>query len=161
MTGNQRVSKKGNDMNKLDNICSYMVLAVCILMLSGTVAAKEMPLAPESIKGTTRVDAEGVIDLVEKHSDLIMVDSRIKADRKQGYIEGSISLPDIDTTCDSLAKIIPKKESMSLFYCNGVKCGRSVKASKIAVGCGYEKIYWFRGGYAEWLEKGYPVVNKN
>ena len=123
--------------------------------------AKEMPLAPESIKGTTRVDAEGVIDLVGKHENMIMVDSRIIADRKQGYIEGSIGLPDIDTTCDSLAKVIPKKNSMALFYCNGVKCGRSVKASKIAVGCGYTKLYWFRGGYAEWLEKGYPVVNKN
>jgi rhodanese-related sulfurtransferase len=161
MTGNQQVSKKGNIMNKLDNICFYVGLVVCIFMFSGTATAKEMPLSPESIKGTTKVNAEGVIDLVEKHENLIMIDSRITADRKQGYIEGSIALPDIDTSCDSLAKIIPKKTSMTLFYCNGIKCGRSVKASKIAVGCGYSKLYWFRGGYAEWLEKGYPVVTKN
>ncbi len=148
-------------MNKLDKVCCYMGLMICIFVLSGTAFAKEAPLAPDSIKGTVKVNAEGVIELVEKHENLVMVDSRIKADRKQGYIEGSISLPDIDTSCDSLAKIIPKKDSVAIFYCNGVKCGRSVKASKIAVGCGYKNLYWFRGGYAEWLEKGYPVVNKN
>ncbi len=161
MTGNQLISKKGTIMNRLNRSCCYIGLMICIFMLSGTAVAKEMPLAPDSIKGTTKVNAEGVIELVEKYEDLIVVDSRIKADRKQGYIEGSIGLQDIDTTCDTLAKTIPSKTNPSLFYCNGVKCGRSVKAIKIAVGCGYSKLFWFRGGYAEWLEKGYPVVNKN
>lgn len=44
---------------------------------------------------------------------------------------------------------------------DGVKCGRSAKAIKIAVKCGYSNLFWFRGGYAEWLEKGYPVVRNN
>ena len=148
-------------MNKLDKTCCYIALLVCVFTLSSTVLAKEKPLAPDSIKGTVKVNAEGVVELVEKYENLVVVDSRITADRKQGYIEGSIGLPDIDTSCDSLAKTIPSKANPSLFYCNGVKCGRSVKAIKIAVGCGYSKLFWFRGGYAEWLEKGYPVVNKN
>ena len=107
-------------MNKLDKTCCYIALLVCVFTLSSTVLAKENPLAPDSIKGTVKVNAEGVIELVEKYEGLIVVDSRIKADRKQGYIEGSIGLQDIDTSCDSLAKTIPNKSNPSLFYCNGM-----------------------------------------
>lgn len=70
-------------MNRLNKSCCYTGLMLCIFMLSGTAVAKEMPLAPDSIKGTVKVNAEGVIDLVEKYEDLIVVDSRITADRKQ------------------------------------------------------------------------------
>ena len=118
-------------------------------------------LSPISIDGTVKVDAEGVIDLVDKFSDLSIIDSRIESDRKQGYIEGSISLPNTKTNCESLSKVIESHSHPALFYCNGIKCGRSAKAIKIALGCGYSKLYWFRGGYEEWLAKGYPVVGSN
>ena len=117
-------------------------------------------VSPETIPGITRLDAEGVIDIVEKISDLVIIDARISNDRKQGYIEGSRSLPDIDTTCNTLEKVVPGKARPVLFYCNGVKCGRSVKSINIAQGCGYEKIYWFRGGFEEWKAKGYPFVTE-
>lgn len=114
--------------------------------------------SPQNIKGTHKVDAEGLIEVVDRIPDIIIVDSRIPGDRKQGYIEGSISLPDVDTTCETLAKHIPSKTSPALFYCNGVKCGRSVVAVKMAISCGYTNTYWFRGGFEEWLAKGYPYL---
>lgn len=130
------------------------------LLLSFSVDAQQpkTPI-PDQIPGATRVDADGVIKLVEKFPDLTIVDSRVSADRKQGYIEGSISLPDDETHCASLAKAIPSKATPALFYCNGVKCGRSVVAIRIAKKCGYSKLYWFRGGFEEWLAKRFPVVN--
>jgi len=137
-----------------------------VFMLSGFFltpaahAAAPKVAIPDQIPGVTRVDAEGVINLSEKTPNLILVDSRIAGDRKQGYIEKSISLPDEKTNCASLAKIIPKKSSPTLFYCNGLKCGRSVVAVRIALKCGYEKLYWFRGGYEEWTQKDYPVVHE-
>jgi len=115
-------------------------------------------LAPSTVPGTTKVDVDGVLDLVEKTPDLLIIDSRIHMDRNQGFIEGSISLPDIETNCQSLAKLIPKTDSSVLFYCNGVKCGRSVKASIQALACGYSNIYWFRGGFEEWIANELPVI---
>ena len=114
--------------------------------------------APPSIPGTTKVTAEGVLDLADRFLDLIIVDARIRADRKQGYIEGSISLPDVETDCKSLKVIIPNKNYPVLFYCNGVKCGRSVNSSRIALECGYSDIYWFRGGFEEWNSKNLPFI---
>ena len=113
---------------------------------------------PDSIPGTTKVGAEDVISLLDKHQDLIIVDARIDKDRKGGHIEGSVSLPDIDTTEASLSKVVPSKTTPVVFYCNGVKCGRSVKSAKNAVNWGYKTVYWFRGGWEEWTSKGMPIA---
>ncbi len=136
-------------------------LGVFLLTLSLNLWAATPPvITPEFVTGSTRVNAERFIELVGEIPKLILIDSRIRADRKQGYIEGSQSLPDIKTDCDSLSQHIPRKNAPVLFYCNGVKCGRSGKAVKIAVDCGYNNIYWFRGGFKEWLAKGYPYLRE-
>jgi len=136
---------------------STMVLFLLIARINLSYAAEKKD-APLLIPGTIKVSAEGVLDLAEKIPNLLIIDARIRSDRKQGYLEGSMSLPDVETNCASLAKLIPKKNSPVLFYCNGVKCGRSVKSSKIALKCGYNNIYWFRGGYVEWKAKNYPFI---
>ncbi|HEY5601961.1 MAG TPA: rhodanese-like domain-containing protein, partial [Gammaproteobacteria bacterium] len=74
------------------------------------------------------------------------------------WIEGSVGLPDHDTNAETLAKHVASKTTPVLFYCNGVKCGRSVNSSKQAVELGYKNIYWFRGGWEEWTQKGLPVT---
>jgi rhodanese-related sulfurtransferase len=99
-----------------------------------------------------------VVDLITTLSDLVVIDARKESDRKSsGWIESSVGLPDYDTNENTLAKHIPKKSTPVLFYCNGVKCGRSVESAKIALGLGYKNIYWFRGGWEEWTQKGMPV----
>ncbi len=112
---------------------------------------------PESLEGTIRISAEELIDLLDEHDDLVIIDSRKTSDHEMGFIEGSIGMPDTDTNADSLAHHLKSKSTPVVFYCNGVKCGRSVKAAKIAVAEGYSLVYWFRGGWEEWMEKGYPV----
>ena len=126
------------------------------LIISSVSYAASPPKMPSSIPGTTRVNAEEVIAVVNKYPKSFMIDSRISGDRKKGYIESSISLPDTKTDCQSLSKVLPKKDAVAIFYCNGVKCGRSVTAIKIALKCGYKNLYWFRGGFEEWLEKDLP-----
>jgi rhodanese-related sulfurtransferase len=135
------------------------VLFVALLTLVSVTRAQEK-LAPENIPGVTRVDAEAVLALVEKTPRLVIIDSRIAMDRKQGYIEGSISLPDAETNCASLAHVISARNRPALFYCNGVKCGRSGVAVTIARQCGYTRLYWYRGGFEDWKQKSYPYLKK-
>ena len=118
----------------------------------------EIVVTPETIDGATIVDAEGLIETVTHIPELILIDSRIIADRTEGFIEGSVSLPDIETDCDSLASTVPGLATPVLFYCNGIKCGRSARAAYIAIDCGYANIYWFRNGMEEWQEQEYPLV---
>ena len=138
----------------------YFISMTVAMVLSGVAAAAPVVPVPEQIPGVKRVDAEAVIDLAAKLPKLIIIDSRVAGDRKMGYIENSVSLPDAKTNCKSLAKIIPAKTMPVLFYCNGVKCGRSVVATRIALQCGYQDIYWFRGGFEEWRAKQFPFLNE-
>lgn len=134
----------------------YAFFLTTFCAFSGTAVAETK--APDAIDGTTRVSAEQVVELVTNMPELVVIDARKTSDRDEaGWIEGSIGLPNYDTNKESLEKHIASKSTPVLFYCNGVKCGRSVESSKIAVGLGYEKIYWFRGGWEEWTEKGMPV----
>ncbi|MCU0841106.1 MAG: rhodanese-like domain-containing protein [Thiobacillaceae bacterium] len=137
-------------------------LVVLIGLTANVLAANPGEVSPEHLEGARKVSAEEVFSLYEKTPNLVIVDSRLasgpSSGRANGYIEGSVSLPDTETSCASLAKVIPGKTTPSLFYCNGPKCGRSAKAIKVARQCGYGNIYWFRGGFEEWLKKGYPFV---
>ncbi len=145
---------------QLSHVLSISSIVIFLMLITGYASATPAAKSPDKIPGTTKVSAEEVIDLAEKLPDLLIIDARIQTDRKQGFIEGSVSLPDIKTNCKSLARIIPAKAAPVLFYCNGVKCGRSVKSSKRAVKCGYTNIYWFRGGFEEWKNKNFPFVKQ-
>ncbi len=116
---------------------------------------------PDEIPGVETLTAEGVIEKANNNEKLIIIDARINKDRASGYIEDSLSLPDINTNCDTLSKLVADKQTPLLFYCNGVKCGRSVVAVKIAQSCGYINISWFRGGFEEWQEKGYQYLTQD
>ncbi len=116
--------------------------------------------SPDFIEGVEKVSAEGIINLIEQIDELIIIDSRIQGDRHKGYLESSVSLPDAETNCQSLSKVIPRYDSAALFYCNGIKCGRSVVAIDIAKKCGYTKLYWFRGGFDAWMKKGFPFIKR-
>ena len=142
-----------------NQFCQIFLFVLGVLFVS-TSSADGKIRSPENIPGTIKVNAEKVIELAESASDLMIIDSRIREDRLQGYIEGSVSLPDEETNCESLSKLMSGKHQTSLYYCNGPKCGRSVKAVNIALGCGYDNIYWFRGGFEEWKEKNYPYIKE-
>jgi len=136
----------------------YLLASLMFIVNTGKACAEDQKDAPLEIPGVIKVFAEDIFTLNEKIPNLLIIDARITSDRKHGYIEGSINLPDIETNCDSLAKIIPTKKIPVLFYCNGVKCGRSVNSSKTALQCGYTNIYWFRGGFEEWKSKSMPFL---
>lgn len=133
------------------------LLAAAALAAAAVVRADQR-IAPDDIPGVHRVDATGVIRLADTTPLLVIIDSRIAMDRRQGYIEGSVSLPDVDTRCTSLARVVPVRTRPVLFYCNGPRCARSAVAAQIAHDCGYRKVYWYRDGFEDWKAKGYPYL---
>jgi len=143
----------------LQSVITQLVFSSVLALSSAGLVAEEIK-SPEFIEGVEKISAEGVFKLIGEMDNLIIVDSRIKGDRVKGYLESSISLPDTKTSCKTLAKVIPKKNHPSLFYCNGIKCGRSAVAIEIAKKCGYKNIYWFRGGFEMWEKKGFPFIKE-
>jgi rhodanese-related sulfurtransferase len=44
-----------------------------------------------------------------------------------------------------------------IFYCNGVKCGKSKEAAQRAIALGYENVWVYAEGMPVWEEKGLPI----
>ena len=133
----------------------------CLLVVlppHGDLLAADNYVSPESIAGATVINAEQLIGLVGSHDNLVIVDSRIREDHDEGYIEGSRHLVDRESSCASLSNLLPVKMTPVVFYCNGINCDRSDKAVVTALDCGYTRIYWFRGGIEEWRDKNYPLI---
>jgi rhodanese-related sulfurtransferase len=132
-----------------------------LLLIAGLLGTgPAMAESPPAIDGVASVSAEQLIELAGRTPGLVILDARLGKDRKLGYIEGSISLPDVDTNCQTLARVLPRRETPTVYYCNGPKCGRSANAIRTALACGYTNIHWFRGGLEEWLAKGYPHLRE-
>ena len=130
----------------------FMVVALFASALA--VAAEEQPA---TIDGATTVSAEQLLDLVDSNDNLVIIDARGEADYDKGHIPDVIRIKNTDVNADNLAANIATKDTPVCFYCNGVTCGRSADAAKKAMAEGYSNVYWFRGGIAEWKEKGFPV----
>src|SRR5712671_2902822 len=133
--------------------------ALAVALTFGLAPAVLADDAPLQIDGAITVNADGVIGLVQKSSDLAIIDNRTVADYEASHIEGALHLVDTDITDEAvLARVVKSKDAPVLFYCNGVKCGRAANASVKALSWGYSKVYYYALGLTEWKERGLPLV---
>jgi rhodanese-related sulfurtransferase len=130
---------------------------VFLLLLTAGTAWAEKPFAPDKLQGATRVDAEAAAELIVNTPNLLIVDSRKEIEYSKGHIQGSVSLLDTEMTLEKLSSHASDKSTPLLFYCNGERCLRSSRGATKALEWGYKTIYWFRGGWNEWVEKGMPI----
>ncbi len=137
-----------------------IIFASILIMISSALSAEEKPYAPEYIQGVTIVSAEEVIDLILANPDLIVIDSRKKAEYQKGHIEGAINILNTQLKREDLESLSPDKSREILFYCNGARCLRSTDSIKKAKSWGYTRLTWFRGGWKEWAEKRLPAVTE-
>lgn len=133
----------------------FLPFLLGVLWLAPAGATK--PVAPEEIAGTARVTAEEVVDLATRLPNLVIVDSRYREEYAKGHIEGAVNLVGTEMTRAELAGVASGPDTPLLFYCNGERCLRSAAAARKAVEWGYQRVYWFRAGWQEWLAKRLPV----
>jgi rhodanese-related sulfurtransferase len=139
------------------NIVRSSTIIIISFFFFSNISLAEKPFAPEKIPGTILVSAEETVKLILNTPNLIIIDSRKDNEYTKGHIQGAINLLDTKMTLDKLKKHVPNKSTPLLFYCNGERCLRSSRAAIVARDGGYKLIYWFRGGWSEWVKKSMPV----
>jgi len=87
--------------------------------------------------------------------NFLLVDARNPEEYREAHISGAINIP--QKKVDAYQGLLPAdKQSQIIFYCNGVKCGKSKKAAKRAIELGYSNVWVFADGMPVWEELGYP-----
>ena len=140
--------------------CPAVLFAVALLFPSLNYAADSTSAEalPQNLAVAITIDAENLIELYQSVPGIKIIDSRFQEDYVLGHIETSQNLPLAVTDCKSLSKLAKSTEQAMVFYCNGNAGDTSIEAIQIASGCGYKRLFWFRGGFVEWKDKDYPYV---
>ena len=84
------------------------------------------------------------------------IDLRNKHWYNQGHIPGAINIPIAGFNDDRLARHVAQDQAV-VFYCYGISCEYSNKASNQALIWGYQNVSYFMKGYPGWLNADYPV----
>lgn len=132
-------------------------LSLFVSLLAVSAAHADKPVAPQNIPGAQLITAEQAIELIQTTPELVVFDSRHEGEYRKGHIPGAISLLDTAMTPATLSRHAPDKNTPLLFYCNGEFCLRSSNAATHAVKWGYSHVFWFRGGWQDWMQKEYPI----
>ena len=124
-----------------------LLIVVCWSLQGVAEAGAEMykVLGPVDLKTLVESDAR----------NFLLVDARNPEEYREAHISGAINIP--QKKMDEFLRLMPADKSTRLiFYCNGVKCGKSKKAAKRALELGYINVWVFAEGMPVWEEMGYP-----
>lgn len=95
--------------------------------------------------------------LEKKQAGLVLIDARTPQEYQEVHIKDAVNIPLGKLEKDS-SLFNFSKEAGLVFYCNGIKCGKSGKSALIARSLGYKDISIYSDGMPVWEEKGYPLV---
>ena len=133
-------------------LAGILILATIIPL-----SADEPPPIPKEVKVITGEQLKKMLDNKDK---LLLVDSRIANEYKDGHIPKAINVVDKEME-NHKAKFPTDKDHPIVFYCNGYpKCPRSVNGATTAMTWGYKNLYVYTAGIPDWEQKGFPVERK-
>ena len=87
----------------------------------------------------------------------IILDVRTVDEINKGHIENASFIDFYDENFNEKATWI-NKDLPVYVYCHAG--GRSKKAAEILIDLGQKEVYNITGGFSDWIEKGYKVVNQ-
>lgn len=154
-------------MNRGFGLFRYAVVALGLALAASVAFAEEEPMTPATLKGAKVIDAAEAAAIADK-GDTAIFDMRRALNFEKGHLKGSVSLPydqksekteKFDASKDKydLSALPKDKAKAVMFYSDGPTGWKSYKMAAIAVKEGYKKVLWFRGGTAEWTQKGFKL----
>ena len=134
-------------MYNLRKITGLFMLLIIVLGLQFQAVAKGESY---QVIGHAELKAKTDADL----RNFLLVDSRNPEEYQESHIPGAVNIP--QKKMDVFWGLLPAAKNIQIiFYCNGVKCGKSKKAAKRAMKFGYTNIWVYAEGMPVWEEMGY------
>ena len=136
--------------------CMQPVFIICLMLLAGC-AATAPRVAPPANTGYRIISTEELKALMDEKKDFALIDARTAEEYQEAHITGAISIPE-NKFEQSLSQMPSDKGRPVVFYCNGIKCGKSKKAAAKAAAAGYTNLLVYGEGFPVWEEKEFPIV---
>lgn len=135
-------------------LLAYMVLPAS-LALGQNIG--ETSVAVQQNKPTYgQINTAELKKLLDHDTEMTVIDARNPEEYQQVHIKGALNIPEKEFA--QYASRLPQERTRKLvFYCNGVKCGKSGKAAQKALEQGYENVLVYAEGMPVWEEKGLPI----
>ena len=102
------------------------------------------------------INTEDLKKSIDKGIEITVVDARNPEEFQEVHIKGAISIP-VKQWDKYVSRLPSEKDAKIIFYCNGVKCGKSKKAAQKAIAMGYKNVLVYAEGMPVWEEKGFPI----
>lgn len=144
----------------------YLKLALSLVLGAGAAFPAFAADTPATLAGVKVVKADEVKKMLDAGTPVFDVreaaeyaEKSIKGTKSVPYKEKSVKEVGFDASQDKfdLGKLPGDKAAPLVFFCSGVACWKSYKATVVAQKAGYSKISWFRGGMPEWSAAGLPT----
>ena len=103
------------------------------------------------------LDRDRLRGWINNKNDFVLIDVLSKDSYEDKHIPGAENIP-IDTKgfAKKVEKIAGGKDKPVVVYCSSFKCQASPKAADKLVKAGFEEVYDFEGGLADWKDAAYP-----
>jgi len=146
------------------------IAALAMVLASFSSAAQDRkPSTPATLAGGKVVTAEEAKKLLDAKS-ATFYDTRSAMNFGKGHVPGAKAIPygeksefaeNFDASKDrfDLSQLPGDKNAALVFYSDGPTGWKSYKAAVLAVRAGYKSVNYFRGGWADWEARKYPVAN--
>ncbi len=108
-------------------------------------------------EGYALIDTETLKGYLESDPEkCVVIDARNPEEYQEVHIQGAVNVP--QKHFSQYAHLLPQEKSAQIiFYCNGIKCGKSRKAAIKAIKMGYDNVLVYAEGMPVWEEKGMPI----
>jgi len=102
----------------------------------------------------TSVSAQELMQLMEAHADIIVLDVRSRDEHAAGHIAGAVNIPHTEIA-DRLSELAAYRDKQVVVCCWAG--GRADMAKQVLREAGFTSLLDLRGHMAEWQRLGYPV----
>ena len=137
------------------NLFYYLILLLSLVVTCSVYAEKKEYRSPETVEGAVTVSVQQAKELFDQ--GVIFIDVRNPRFYAKGHVRGAYHLDFKYNFDEEKLAAVAKKDQPLVIYCSGVKCSRSYRASEKAIEWGYTKVYYFRGGMADWKKAAYLI----
>ena len=94
---------------------------------------------------------------MDQDGDVVLIEALPMEYWKKAHLPGAINIPVDEAFEEKVRQAVPDKSTTVITYCANAECPASRKAAERLEALGYEDVYDYVEGKADWQEAGLPV----